>query len=78
MSFSLDSIQIATKTDIKQIQKCCNDAFLIDAFFKKPKYHIRFSEDKTDIGTCNIEDMMLKQNAVFLILKKTEFEPIRL
>jgi hypothetical protein len=37
-------ISVASPEDIKAIVDCTNDAFMADTFFKKPEYHLRFTE----------------------------------
>lgn len=36
----------ATKDHAQQIVDITNDAFIVDAFFKKPEYHLRFNSEE--------------------------------
>eukprot|EP01038_Epipyxis_sp_PR26KG_P007046 gene7046-9621_t len=46
--------------DVSGIVDTTNDAFMADAFFKKPEYHQRFTQD-------NVLNMISSENSMFLI-----------
>jgi hypothetical protein len=46
--------------NVKGIVDCTNDAFMADAFFKKPEYHLRFTQE--DVGR-----LMHTENSIFLV-----------
>jgi GNAT superfamily N-acetyltransferase len=50
----------ATPAYAPQVMECTNDAFMVDAFFKKPEYHVRFTLE-------DVNSLMNKQNSMFLI-----------
>lgn len=71
------STYIATVDDIATIMELTNDAFIADAFFKKPEYHQRFDaatvkqmiEDENSrfvIATQNINGAETKCGSIFL------------
>lgn len=71
------STYIATVEDIDTIMELTNDAFIADAFFKKPEYHLRFDaatvkemiEDDNSrfvIATQNIDGVETKCGSIFL------------
>lgn len=51
---------IATLEDVNTVMELTNDAFMADAFFKKPEYHLRFDSQ-------NIENMIAAENSRFVI-----------
>jgi len=53
--------RIATKMDVEAIVQVTNEAFLADAFFKKPEYRERFTQDQ-------IADMLSKEGSAFLVV----------
>ena len=71
------STYIATVDDIAAIMELTNDAFIADAFFKKPEYHQRFDattvkqmiEDENSrfvVATQNINGAETKCGSIFL------------
>ncbi len=50
----------ATKDHAQQIVDTTNDAFIVDAFFKKPEYHLRFNYEE-------LIEMLKVENALFII-----------
>lgn len=59
MSESLQ-IQVATIDQVNQIVKLANEAFMADAYFKKPEHHLRFSEE-------SVSKMIEEPNSAFLL-----------
>lgn len=57
------NISVATEEDIDSILELTNDAFMADAFFKKPKYHLRFDKE-------TVIEMMSGSHAMFLIASR--------
>ncbi|XP_012554656.1 uncharacterized protein LOC100212726 [Hydra vulgaris] len=53
---------IATQNDIDNILRCTNDAFMADAFFKKPEYHHRFTRE-------NVISKMSHKDSVFILAR---------
>jgi hypothetical protein len=45
------ALRRGTLADAFAITECTNKAFLADAFFKKPEYHLRFTEDEVGVST---------------------------
>eukprot|EP01041_Mallomonas_annulata_P000610 gene610-1175_t len=65
IKMNLDFLQvlIPNESDLHAIMDITNEAFLADAFFKKPQYHLRFNEER--INTL----MKDNQNSTFLLVK---------
>ncbi|XP_012554637.2 uncharacterized protein LOC105843602 [Hydra vulgaris] len=53
---------IATQNDIDNILMCTNDAFMADAFYKKPEYHYRFTRE-------NVISKMSHKDSVFILAR---------
>ena len=53
-------IGLATLLDVSSIVTCTNDAYVADAFFKKPDYHDRFTEK-------DVQEMINTPDSVFII-----------
>lgn len=53
-------IQVATVHQVRQIVELSNEAFLADAYFKKPEHHLRFSEE-------SVSKMIEDLNSAFLL-----------
>jgi len=79
MSKLVYSFRKATLQDVATIVQITNDAFMADAFFKKPEFVIRFNEER-------VSDMVNNpvENGVFLLASDGEsvvgsihFEPIQ-
>ncbi|XP_065667533.1 uncharacterized protein LOC100212726 [Hydra vulgaris] len=51
---------ISTLNDIDNILRCTNDAFMADAFFKKPEYHHRFTRE-------DVVSKMSHKDSVFIL-----------
>ncbi len=51
---------IATSEDVDTILELTNDAFMADAFFKKPEYHLRFDSQ-------TVKGMISAENSRFVI-----------
>ena len=51
---------IATSEDVDTIMELTNDAFMADAFFKKPEYHLRFDSQ-------TVNEMIAAENSRFVI-----------
>lgn len=60
-------VSIGTLQHQRLILDCTNDAFMADAFFKKPEYHIRFA-------LADVERMMSEENSEFLVASASEGE----
>ncbi|KAG9414545.1 hypothetical protein AC1031_007952 [Aphanomyces cochlioides] len=58
------AVRRAVPTDVDAIVATAGDAFMADAFFKKPEYHVRFSNQDVQI-------MMKEPNAAFLVAEST-------
>jgi hypothetical protein len=54
------STYIATAEDVDIILELTNDAFMADAFFKKPDYHLRFD-------AASVKEMIAAENSRFII-----------
>jgi hypothetical protein len=55
----------AITQDIPAIVAISNEAFMADAFFKKPEYIVRFSED-------DVIKMFQQENAMFMVANNEE------
>jgi len=42
------SYKIATREHLKEVMEITNEAFMADAFFKVPEYHVRFSSEDVE------------------------------
>ena len=62
-------IEEASLSDSSDIVAVTNDAFMADAFFKKPEYHLRF-----DLPT--VQQMIQSPDSVFLVAKHNETNEI--
>jgi hypothetical protein len=58
-------IEVATAASAENILELTNEAFMADAFFKKPEYHLRF-----DLPT--VHDMIHAENSAFLLAKSND------
>ena len=52
----------ATLSDVPSIVSCTNDAYVVDAFFKKPEYHNRFTEK-------DVEELINTPQSIFVVVK---------
>jgi len=57
---------IGSSQDIDIILELTNDAFMADAFFKKPEYHLRFTASQVD-------QMIQSDRSMFIIAKSSNF-----
>jgi GNAT superfamily N-acetyltransferase len=59
-SFVVRIFPAVTSNDAKAVMECTNNAFMVDAFFKKPEFHQRFTLE-------DVELLMRKPDSIFLI-----------
>ncbi len=62
-------IEEAHMQDAEDILRVTNDAFMADAFFKKPAYHLRF-----DIDT--VHQMIQGEHNVFLLARQDDSKEV--
>ncbi len=53
-------IQLGTREQVTQIVELSNEAFMVDAFFKKPEHYVRFSIEA-------VEKMIAEPNSAFIL-----------
>ncbi|KAH9103931.1 hypothetical protein AeMF1_019852 [Aphanomyces euteiches] len=58
------AVRRAVPADVDAIVATAGDAFMADAFFKKPEYHVRFSNQ-------DVQTVMKEPNAAFLVAEST-------
>lgn len=54
-------VEVATRERLPVLRALTNEAFQADAFFKKPEYHVRFSEE-------DIDKLFTTKQAAFLLV----------
>lgn len=60
-------IEVATIASAEVILELTNEAFMADAFFKKPEYHLRFDRP-------TVHEMIQAENSAFLLAKSNDDE----